>query len=337
MTNVTSDPISRASSRAGTDTVSRERAAADLPHVAGGMFLTDGGLETTLVFDDGLELADFAAFPLVGEEAGRASLRRYYDSYVDIASRDGVGIVLETATWRASSDWAARQGMDLERLAELNRLAVDLVLEVRRDRATPSTPIVVSGCIGPRGDGYRPDALMTADEAERYHMLQAREFAAAGADLITATTMTYVDEAVGIARAATAVGLPVVISFTVETDGRLPTGATLGEAISAVDAATGSAPAYYMVNCAHPTHFADALDPHEAWTRRIGGIRANASTMSHAELDEAEELDAGDPDDLAARYATLRSAHPQIIVLGGCCGTSHRHVDAISRACISAA
>jgi S-methylmethionine-dependent homocysteine/selenocysteine methylase len=333
MTNVTSD----ASSRAGTTASPKPRGAADLPHVAGGMFLTDGGLETTLVFDDGIELTDFAAFPLVADEAGRAAVRRYYDSYVDIASRDRVGIVLETVTWRASSDWAARQGIDVERLGELNRMAVELVHEVRRDRATPSTPIIVSGCIGPRGDGYRPDALMTADEAERYHALQAREFAAAGADMITAITMTYVDEAVGIVRAATAVGLPVVISFTVETDGRLPTGATLGEAITAVDAATGSAPAYYMVNCAHPAHFADALDPEQAWTRRIGGIRANASMMSHAELDDAEELDAGDPDDLAARYAAIRSVHPQITVLGGCCGTNHRHVDAISRACVATA
>jgi homocysteine S-methyltransferase len=327
MTNTTT-PTDRVKARTG--------GAVDLPHVAGGVFLTDGGIETTLIFDDGFELEDFAAFTLLGDDAGREALRRYYESYVAIAARDGVGIVLETATWRASSDWAARQGIELERLGELNRAAVELLLELRRDHATASAPIVVSGCIGPRGDGYRADEIMTPDEAERYHVLQARELAAAGADMITAITMTYVEEAIGVVRAATSVGLPVVIAFTVETDGRLPTGATLGEAITAVDAATGSGPAYYMVNCAHPTHFAGVLDPEQAWTRRIGGIRANASTMSHAELDAAEELDAGDPNDLAARYAALRDEHPQITVLGGCCGTNHRHLDAISRACVTA-
>ena len=95
-----------------------------------------------------------------------------------------------------------------------------------------------------------------------------------------------------------------------ETDGRLPDGTSLGDAIEAVDAATGGYPAYYMVNCAHPTHFAEVLDPAAAWTERLGGIRANASTASHAELDEAEELDAGDPVDLAERYAALRGRPP---------------------------
>ena len=157
-------------------------------------------------------------------------------------------------------------------------------------------------------------------------------FAAAGADLVTVMTMNYVEEAIGVARAAKAAGMPVVVAFTVETDGRLRTGMGLGEAIAACDAATGGYPAYYMVNCAHPTHFRDVLGG-GGWLERIGGIRANASKMSHDELDEAPELDAGDPDELAEDYRGLMRVLPKLRVLGGCCGTDHRHVGAISGAC----
>jgi S-methylmethionine-dependent homocysteine/selenocysteine methylase len=196
-------------------------------------------------------------------------------------------------------------------------------------------PVVISGCIGPRGDGYAPSELMTASEARTYHALQARAFAEAGADVITAITMTYAAEAIGIAEAARSAGLPVVLAFTVETDGRLPDGSTLEAAIAEVDEATDGYPAYYMINCAHPTHFASVIDPAAGWTQRIGGIRANASTASHAELDEAEELDAGDPADLAERYAELRKALPSLKVLGGCCGTNHEHVGAIAERCVT--
>ncbi|HEX4982385.1 MAG TPA: homocysteine S-methyltransferase family protein, partial [Ilumatobacteraceae bacterium] len=254
----------------------------------------------------------------------------YFDSYATIAVRDRVGVVLETATWRASPDWAARRGYSLERLDAANRDAVELLRETRRRHETAESPIVISGCIGPRGDGYQAGALMTADEAAAYHSRQAAVFADAGADLITAITMTYPAEAVGVTEAARTAGMPVVISFTVETDGHLPTGQSLAEAIDTVDRATGSYPLYYMVNCAHPTHFAHRLDAEQPWVTRIRGIRANASKMSHAELDEAETLDGGDPDELAKDYRSLRAALPQLTVLGGCCGTNHHHISAIS-------
>ena len=304
-----------------------------LPQLDAATFLTDGGIETTLIFHDGFDLPDFAAFALLADPAGRAALHRYFDSYVAVAARDGVGIVLETPTWRASPDWGARAGYGVEALEAVNRDAVDLLVEVRARHETPSTPVVISGCIGPRGDGYQVGATMTADEARNYHALQARAFAASEADLVTAITMTYVDEAIGVTEAARSAGMPVVISFTVETDGRLPSGQALGEAIEAVDAATGAYPAYYMVNCAHPTHFASVFDGSPAWAARIGGVRANASKLSHAELDEAEELDAGDPAELAEHYVELRAALPELRVLGGCCGTDHRHIDAISQSC----
>jgi len=304
-----------------------------LPQLDAPICLTDGGLETTLVYTDGFELPDFAAFGLLADPVGRAALARYYDAYAAIAVRDGVGIVLETPTWRANPDWAARQAYTIEALDAVNTDAVDLLLNQRARHETPETPVVISGCIGPRGDGYQVGATMSVDEARTYHAVQVRSFAAAPTDLVTATTMTYVEEATGITLAAQASGLPVVISFTVETDGRLPTGQPLGEAIDTVDAATGSYPAYYMVNCAHPTHFRHLFTDAPAWTERVGGIRANASTLSHAELDEAETLDSGDPVDLAERYRELRQVLPTLRVLGGCCGTDHRHIDAISRHC----
>jgi S-methylmethionine-dependent homocysteine/selenocysteine methylase len=297
------------------------------------VFLTDGGIETTLMFDDGFELPDFAAFPLHRDTAGREALIRYFEAYIAVATRDGVGIVLETVTWRANPDWAARLGYSLDDLAAVNREAVSLLEELRTKHQTPATPIVISGCIGPRGDGYIVGASMTPEEAKNYHALQTATFADTEADLVTAITMTYVDEAIGLTEAARAASMPVVISFTVETDGRLPSGQPLGEAIEDVDAATGSYPAYYMVNCAHPTHFAHAFNGSPAWAQRLSGVRANASKMSHAELDETDELDRGDTADLAQHYRELRDAVPTVRVLGGCCGTDHTHIDAISTAC----
>ena len=193
---------------------------------------------------------------------------------------------------------------------------------------------MISGCIGPRGDGYRPEGRMSVEEATGYHLLQAQTFAASEADLLTAYTMTNPAEAIGIAEVARRVGMPVVLSFTVETDGSLPTGQSLREAIEAVDEATGAYPAYYMINCAHPDHFASVLQAGSAWTSRIRGLRSNASRLSHAQLDRADDLDAGDPDELAGTTATCARAHPHFAVLGGCCGTNHRHVDAISSVCV---
>jgi len=303
-----------------------------LPQLELPAFLTDGGLETTLIFHDGLDLPHFAAYDLLRREGGRAALRRYFESYIGIAREGGVGIALDTPTWRANPDWAERLGDSRAELADLNRAAVGLLEELRDELESDTTPIVISGCIGPRGDGYVVGTEMSADEAAAYHGFQAGVFAGTAADVVSALTMTYVDEAVGIARAAQAAGMPVVISFTVETDGRLPSGQPLGEAVEQVDEETDGAPAYYMINCAHPTHFGGVLDGDGSWARRIHGLRANASKMSHAELDEAEALDEGDPEELAAEYVALRSGLPELRVLGGCCGTDHRHIAAISAA-----
>jgi S-methylmethionine-dependent homocysteine/selenocysteine methylase len=289
------------------------------------MRITDGGMETTLIFKQGFDLPDFASFVLLDDPTGLDALRAYYRSYIDIAETRRVGIILDTPTWRANPDWGERLGYGTEALADVNRRAVALLEELRSPR------VVISGCIGPRGDGYRVDAAMSTQDAEAYHAPQVETFAGTTADLVSALTLTYADEATGIVRAAAAREVPVVISFTVETDGRLPSGQALGEAIEQVDEETNEAAAYFMVNCAHPTHFADALEP-GPWLERLQGVRANASKKSHAELDEADQLDEGDPAELADRYRELRDRLPALTVVGGCCGTDHRHVDAVCAA-----
>jgi len=303
-----------------------------LPQLNGELFLTDGGLETTLIFQDGFNLPHFAAFDLLNNDEGREGIRNYFQPYVKIAKDHGVGIVLESATWRASSDWAEQLGYTPDALSDANRKAVEMLREIRDEHETDQTKVVISGNIGPRGDGYSPDKLMTEDEAERYHSVQIGTFANTEADVITAITMTHAEEAIGVVRAAKAVGMPVVISFTVETDGKLPTGQTLKEAIEQVDTATDNGPAYYMINCAHLTHFDGALTAGEEWIKRIRGLRANASALSHAELDEAEELDEGNPEEFGTQHGALRSAFTHFNVFGGCCGTDHRHVEKVCKA-----
>lgn len=309
----------------------------DLPQNTGRVFLSDGGLETTLIFHDGFDLPFGEAFTLLDRAEGMQTLRAYFRRYAEMARNAGFGFILESPTWRANRDWGARLGYSESALAEINRRAIDLLVEVGKDFETDESPMVISGCIRPRGDGYDPGDEMTATEAESYHGQQIRVLADTEADLVSAFTMTNANEAIGFTRAAQKAGIPAVISFTVETDGCLPTGQSLREAIEEVDAATASGPAYYMINCAHPLHFEDALEAGEAWVKRVRGLRANASKKSHAELDECGVLDAGDPVDLGNHYRRLKQRLGHINVVGGCCGTDHRHVDEIGKAYSEAA
>jgi homocysteine S-methyltransferase len=306
-----------------------------VPQSRGALFLSDGGLETTLVFERGITLPHFAAFPLLADERGKQLLTEYYRPYLTLAARTpGAGFVLETPTWRASADWGERLGYDAVALAAINRQAGEFCNQLRRTWAPRvEGDIVVAGIIGPRGDGYVAEPPDSAGEAARYHQAQAEALRQGGVDMLIGATMTSSAEAAGIARAAAAVGLPVALSFTVETDGRLPSGERLSEAIEAVDAdSAGTPPAYFGINCAHPSHFDAALARGGAWRQRIRAVRANASAKSHAELDAAATLDAGDPDDLAQRYLRLRPLLPALNVLGGCCGTGEAHLKAIAKA-----
>jgi S-methylmethionine-dependent homocysteine/selenocysteine methylase len=302
-----------------------ESARTELPQLAGRPVVTDGGLETDLIYHHDAELAHFAAFPLVDDERGRQLLVDYYREYVDIARRASSALQLETPTWRASQDWGDRLGYSAAELRRVNRDAVALLAGLRDD--VDLDTFLISGCLGPRGDGYVAGDVVDPDVAQAYHVPQIEAFAEAGADLVTALTLTGTGEAIGIVRAARAAGLPVAVSFTLEQDGRLPAGTTLAAAIAEVDAE--AAPDHFMINCAHPTHIAPALAESAPWCSRIVGLRANASTRSHAELDAATELDEGDPVDLARAHATLRSQLPNLTLIGGCCGTDSRHVAAM--------
>ncbi|HEX5610532.1 MAG TPA: homocysteine S-methyltransferase family protein [Solirubrobacterales bacterium] len=295
------------------------------------LYLADGGLETTMIGERGFELPEFASFVMLGDDDGRDALRAYYREYIEIARAGGTGFIFDTPTWRASTGWGEKLGYTPAAIADVNRDAVELALEIRAAEESQETQIAVCGAIGPQGDAYHPDTILSATEAEDYHSHQVRTFAASGVDLVSALTLTYADEAIGIVAAAGAEGVPVSISFTLETDGRLPSGEELGEAIEKVDAATGGAAAYFMVNCAHPTHFLGVLETGGPWMERLGGIRANASRRSHAELDEMDEIDSGDPEELGTEYRAFKDLLPTARVLGGCCGTDSRHVASVCR------
>ena len=299
----------------------------DLPQLRGRPMVTDGGMETDLIFHHGVDLPLFAAFPLVDSPSGRSLLTAYYDEYAAIARRADAGLMLESATWRASGDWGDRLGYSPADLARVNRDAIGMLAELRERYRGDLADVVISGMVGPRGDGYQPGEEPGPDEAADYHAAQIEALAAAGADIVSAYTLTSIGEAIGIVRAAGSAGVPVAISFTTETDGRLPGGGSLAEAITQVDAA--ASPAYFQVNCAHPVHVAAALAETGSWRERIYGVRYNASIRSHAELDEAADLDEGDIDLLADRHRRLAAGLPALAIVGGCCGTDARHVEAL--------
>ena len=296
-----------------------------------GYYLTDGGLETTLIFHYGLELPHFAAFDLLKTTEGKEALSKYYTPYLDLARDHKLNFILETPTWRANSDWGAKLGYSESELAQINREAVAFIEGMKPNMKDDTFHWVTSGNVGPRGDGYVAESIMTAKEAKAYHLPQIRTFAQEGVDLITALTINYTDEGIGIVQAAEELKVPVVISFTVETDGHLPCGETLREAIAKTDRETGAYTAYFMINCAHPEHFKHILKHEEPWKNRIRGIRANASTKSHAELDESETLDTGDKDLFLEGYRELMQLLPELKVIGGCCGSDHSHLEILCK------
>lgn len=306
--------------------------ASPLPQTRGHLMLTDSGIETDVIFGAGRDLPAFAVFPLLDDEEGRAILDRYYRDHVAVAAQHGLGYVFETPSWRSNPDWGSSLGYRSEDLDRLDRAGVDFLTAIRAAHPEWTGPTVLSGSLGPRGDGYEVGTVMSSEEARRYHAHQIDVFADAGCDLVSVLTLTYAAEGLGIALAAKDAGVAVVLYFTLETDGRLPDGTRLRDAISLVDGVTDGYVAYYGINCAHPDHMAPALADGGEWVDRIGALRANASRRSHAELDEATELDAGDPVELAEDYVRLREALPRVTVFGGCCGTDVRHVRAIASA-----
>lgn len=292
-------------------------------------FITDGGLETTLVFEKGIDLPEFAAFLVLQQSDGLEILRNYYRPYLELARQNSFGFILESPTWRASSNWGNKLGLSRDALRNFNRQSIELMAELRTEYENETTPMVISACLGPQGDGYRIDSKTSSEEARQYHAEQIGTFSTTEADLVSAYTINYVEEAIGITAAAQDFGIPAVISFTLETDGRLPSGQPLGAAIEEVDGATNGGPLYYMINCAHPSHFLGVFAKQAPWQERIHAVRANASCKSHAELDESEELDSGDPVALSCDYVRLVRLLPNLHIFGGCCGTGYDHIKEI--------
>ena len=293
-------------------------------------FLTDAGLETDLIFNRGIEIREFAAHTLLPDPRGREALADYFRGFLTLAREHDAGFILDTQTWKAHAHWAEALGTGDPELREANEDAVAFISGLRDGFSTQAQPILLSGTVGPKGDAYAVEWGLAMSEAEAYHSKQIEWLANTDIDMVTALTIGRSSEAIGIVRAATSAGLPVVISFTVETDGRLPDGQELEEAITAVDESTDGAAAYFMLNCAHPDHFMDVLDGSE-WTRRIRGLRCNASRRSHEELDNSDELDDGDPVSLADSYRLLFERMPWLNVFGGCCGSDLRHVTEIAK------
>jgi S-methylmethionine-dependent homocysteine/selenocysteine methylase len=302
-----------------------------LPQLSGHPYLTDAGIETDLIFNHGIEIREFAAHTLLETKPGREAVAKYLREFLRLARTCDTGFILDSQTWKAHMHWAKDLAASESDLHAANIDAIQFLVELRNEFSSNKQPIVLNAVVGPRGDAYAPDRSVAAHEAEMYHSKQLEWLAETDVDMVTALTFTQADEAIGFVRAAHQLELPVVVSFTVETDGKLPTGQSLDDAIRAVDQATDSAAAYFMINCAHPDHFAHILKP-EPWAERLRGIRCNASRKSHAELDESETLDDGNPAELAAQYQTIKQKLPWINVYGACCGADVRHVRKIAAA-----
>jgi len=303
----------------------------NLPQLAGDLYLADGGVETDLMFNHSIEIRGFAAHTLLPDPAGREAMADYFRGFMALANEYDAGYILDSQTWKAHMHWAEDLGEDEAILHAANEASIAFMSGLRDEFSANKRPIVLNAVIGPQGDAYAPEAEVAAEQAEEYHAKQLGWLAATDVDMVTALTFTQSDEAIGVVRAANKVGLPAVVSFTVETDGKLPTGQPLGEAICSVDDATDAAAAYFMVNCAHPDHFFHVLDDSD-WAHRIHGLRCNASRLSHAELDECEVLDDGDPVELGEQYRSLFARMPWLNVFGGCCGSDLRHMTRIAAA-----
>ncbi|MGI8930774.1 MAG: homocysteine S-methyltransferase family protein [Sphingomicrobium sp.] len=302
-----------------------------LPQLSGETFLTDAGLETDLIFNHGVEIPAFAAHTLLASIEGRAAINRYFQGFLELARERNAGFILDSATWKAHRHWARELSSDPAELRSANEESLRFIDQLRDRFSHNPKPIVLNAIIGPCGDAYRPEAAFSIDQAEAYHAEQIGWIADTEADMVTAVTFNQASEAAGLVRAARSANLPAAVSFTVETDGALPNGQSLADAIAEVDGASDGYPAYFMINCAHPDHFNKVLED-APWARRIRGVRANASRKSHAELDEAPELDAGDPVEMAGQYRELEQRMPWLNIFGGCCGTDLRHVTEIAAA-----
>ena len=302
------------------------------PQAAGTHFLTEGGQETEVMYRFGHELPEFAMYPLLDRPEAMAALTGMYQRYLEVAARAGFSVLMGGLDYRASPDWGAKLGYSPEALAQAQLRCIEFLRTVAAPFRARIPQILISGVAGPRGDAYSLNATITAQAAEEYHLVQLRTLAQAGVDLVTAMTFNSVPEAIGVARAAARVNLPLIVSFTLDSGTtRLKSGPTLREAIETTDREAGEAkPDFYGINCSHPLEFVPAMEPGD-WIERVRMLRPNASAMDKIALCKIGHLEEGDPEDLGRRMGELAGRYPHIDVWGGCCGTWDTHLEQIAR------
>jgi homocysteine S-methyltransferase len=301
------------------------------PQRDGVFYLTEGGQETEILYRHGHDLPEFAMYPLLDDPAALADLKAMYGKVLDVAAEHGFAVMISGLDYRGSPDWGERLGYSRDGLADALERSIAFLRDVARPYRGQIAEILIGGQVGPRGDAYSLNRTITADEAEDYHSFQLGVLRRSEVDFVWAATFNNVPEAVGVARAAARIGVPLGIAFTLDGNHRLKSGPSLKEAIERVDAEAGEArPDFYGINCSHPLEFEPALEPGD-WIRRLRCLRPNASAKDKIDLCKIGHLEDGDPADLGLRIGSLARRYPHMDIFGGCCGTWAPHLDEIAR------
>lgn len=306
---------------------------------SGTPIITDGGIETRIMFETNLSMdPELQVAALVPDPDGAAALRSIYESYIKAAGEFGLPIVIGTPTFRASLNFARRAGHGGEEsVRELNVGAVRLLRQLRED--SDHRPIFIAGVIGPSGDAYTPGDALGAPEAAAYHRLQTEVLAEEGVEFLFAPTFPAVDEALGVAMAMGRSGLPYVVSFVLDTAGRVLDGTPLTAAIERIDNEALPPPLYYSISCVYPDVAARALEDaardSKTLVGRIAELKANGSPLGTDELVRLDHIEATPPEPFAELLWSLHESHPVLRVIGGCCGTDDRHIRALAERMVS--
>jgi S-methylmethionine-dependent homocysteine/selenocysteine methylase len=305
------------------------------PRKPGLLYLTEGGVETEIMYKWGHKLPHFAMFTLLDKPEAMADMKSMFARALEVAATQKTGLVLSSLDYRASPDWAALLGISADGLRDVHFRTVAFMKEVAAPFVEKIPDLVFSGVIGPRGDAYGKGGGITEEEAEDYHTPQLKNLRDAGADMACALTFNNIPEAVGVARAAKAVGIPLGLYFTLNSKGTLGSGPTLKEAVESVEEITQGAPSYYGLNCSHPLEFMESLEDGD-WLKRVRSIRPNAVRMEKVALCKLGHLEDGDPEELGQQMGDIRQKFPQMDILGGCCGTDERHLGEIAKNALAA-
>ena len=301
------------------------------PRLENKFYLTEGGVETEVMYKWGYELPEFAMFPLLDNPEADAVIRNMFRRYLDVAAEQNTGLLLNGHDYRASPDWAAKLGYSAEGLRDMQRRTIQFLDDMRTEYAGRVSDVYIAACIGPRGDAYGTGGEITVDEAEDYHSLQLQNLDGTAADMAVAATFNNIPEAIGVIRAASEKGMPIGVSLTLTPEGRLRSGPSLREAIENVDEATDGRAAWFGTNCSHPLEFEPALYDAGPWLERLRYIRPNAARMDKIALCSLGHLEDGDPVELGEQMGEVARRLPNADIIGGCCGTDERHLSEIAK------